>query len=479
MSLYRTNNSAEFALVDGVVIDEKAPAPSIRGAGTGVAILVGQFERGPKEELTLLTGSKMLEETFGANPSYLGHVSLRNKKFSTIKVIRAVAADAAKASFTLKAEDETDLAIFTAKHEGVYGNSIQVKVEAGSESGKKYIIEDTSEFSVLAAEEYDNIVIADLAEALEDSELVDVSLLDTSEEPEHGSYSLAGGLDGAITDVDYEKAIKVAEQEGAGNVIFLDEYTSARSAMLKTHVALTQDKICIVSGPENETPAQAIAAVASLRDADGRIIYAYNWIKTLVQGKATYTSPASWYASIISQTHPKVDPSYTGNIQFMAGAIGVKRKLTRAEFIILMGAGISAFEDDKDFGIKPKSGIVTQIANSSKLTVARRRMADYLTESVGRFLKVYQGAVNSLENRLAVKGAMLNFIQQEEDLGNLPTDNEVQGGDAKVVDIETLNTDQSIAEGKFFIQYKQRIYSSMRFIVLRAEIGESVVVTEE
>ena len=94
-------------------------------------------------------------------------------------------------------------------------------------------------------------------------------------------------------------------------------------------------------------------------------------------------------------------------------------------------------------------------------------------------MKVYQNAVNSMANREAVKAAILDFIQGQENLGVLPRHSEVNGGDAHLVDIVTLNTDQTIAEGKFFIGYRQRIFSSMRFIVLRAEIGEGVVVVEE
>ena len=47
MGIYRTNNPAEFNAVDGIVIDESAPPADIVGVGTGVALLVGQFERGP------------------------------------------------------------------------------------------------------------------------------------------------------------------------------------------------------------------------------------------------------------------------------------------------------------------------------------------------------------------------------------------------------------------------------------------------
>jgi phage tail sheath protein FI len=143
-----------------------------------------------------------------------------------------------------------------------------------------------------------------------------------------------------------------------------------------------------------------------------------------------------------------------------------------------MEAGVSSFEFDSDIGFKIKSGVVTQIANSSKLTVLRRRMTDFLTNSIAKFLKLYQNDVNSLVKRTAVKAAILNFVRGQESLGILPKDSEVNGGNAKIVDIEVLNTDASLAAGNFFIQYKQRIFSSMRFIILRAEIGESVVVTE-
>mgnify|MGYP001557843985 FL=1 len=113
------------------------------------------------------------------------------------------------------------------------------------------------------------------------------------------------------------------------------------------------------------------------------------------------------------------------------------------------------------------------------MMIYRRRMADYLTNSVGRFLKNYQNAVNSANNRALVKGAIMTFITSLENDGILPKDSEVSGGVAKLVDVESLNTPSSIAAGFFKIQWRQRIYSSMRYIVLNAEIGESVVVTEQ
>jgi hypothetical protein len=478
MGIYRTNNPLEFDEVDGIVIDEKAPSPQVQGVGTGVAILVGQFQRG-LQALESISSLADFQEKFGKS-SFSGNVQLKNKKFASgMKIIRVIASDAAAAQILADDGAATDLLQFDAKSKGAYGNSLSVEIVAGTVSGVKITVSDDNADAVLQSEEYDNYLIADGVAPFAGSSLVDVVLLASSAEPAVAAKTaLAAGSDGTVADTDYEDALVLAEAEWSGNILFLDSYNATRNAYLKIHAGLTQDKMCILAGPEAETVSEAVTAVGTLRDTDGRLVYAYNWVQTLVEGVATMTSPASWYASILSQTAPHIDPAFTENSKYLFGALSLKNGLTRADYKALMEAGISSFEFDPDVGFKVKSGVVTQILSSSKLTVLRRRMADYLTVSIAVYLKNYQNAVNSEDNRVAVKGAILNFIGGQEALGILPKDSEVNGGGAKLVDIATLNTDSEIAAGKFYIQYKQRIYSSMRFIVLRAEIGESVVVTE-
>jgi hypothetical protein len=60
----------------------------------------------------------------------------------------------------------------------------------------------------------------------------------------------------------------------------------------------------------------------------------------------------------------------------------------------------------------------------------------------------------------------------------LPGDSEVTSGKARLIDTESLNTDTSVGLGFMKVLIKRRIFSSMRFIVLQLEIGETVVVTE-
>lgn len=482
MGIYRSNDPAVFDDLDGIVVDETAPAPSIKGVGTNTVIMVGQFERGPENELTSLGSTGELKELFGDDNTQSGNKALKNKKFANLKVIRAVASAAAKSSHTFD-KSGTDVIKFEAKYKGSYGDNIKVTVEAGSDSGSKYTIEDTNSTAVLPKEVYDNIEIDKVtAETpFEDSDLVDVTIVDdTSGEPDTASATaLSSGSDGTIADTDYETAIKVAEAQQAGNVLFLDDYNATRNGYLKTHAANTQDKMVIMSASEGDTVSAAKTAVGNQRDSDGRIIYVFNWVRTVIDGSKVYQSPASWMASILSQTHPSIDPAYAQNTQFLAGVVGLKQQLSRSDYIDLVDNGICPMEYDGDIGYKFKAGVVTQIANSSKTTILRRRMADFLSNSIAKYLKNYQNAPNTSENRKDVKGAILDFVGQQERLGVLPKDSEVNGGDAKLVDTESLNTDSVVAAGKFFIKYRQRIYSAMRYIVLRAEIGESVVVSAD
>lgn len=601
MGIWRSNDPTTFDDVDQIVINETAPPPNIQGAASNIAILVGQFERGP-ESLTEVGGTQELYETFGKYLSS-GLKALKSKKFGRLKIIRAIAAAAVKATKNF-ASSAVDRIQFDAKHRGAYGNSIQVKIEeasnsvqhagtittvadsggsldqkyfiladevgtvgfwidvddgggsapagalaaarqveittiatgdsandvatkvaaaieadskfsasaatnvvtwnvvayapeVGSESagdsgftvtetaagvygGKKYTIRDVSSAAVLPTEVYDGVKIAEITNAtFAASSLVDVTVLSSAAEPSNAAFTaLASGSDGSIADTDYEAAIALAEVERAGNFMFLDEYNANRRGYLKQHVANAPDKMVILAGPEVQPVADVITDVANYRDTDGRIIYAYPWVKTSIDGGTEFVSPASFYASLLSQTAPNIDPAYSQNSGFLAGVLELKYSLNRTNYINLAAAGVSAFEIDSDIGPKVKSGVVTQIVNSSKIMVFRRRMADYLTESVARFLKNYQNAPNTVANRRAVKAAMLTFIEQQEQAGLLPRDTEVQNGFAKVVDVEVLNTNASIAAGFFKILWKQRIFSSMRFIVIEAEIGESVVVTE-
>lgn len=479
MGIFRSTDPTTWDDVDGIVINESAPAPNVAGVAANIAIVVGQTQRG-LQALTEVGSIGQFHELFGKS-TFGVNQALKNKKFGRLRVIRVIASDADVAAKTF-ASSAADRITFTAKQgKGAYGNNIQVKIEAGSVSGKKYTIRDTNTGAVLPQEVYDNVAIASItSDTFANSQLVSVTVVSTAAEPDNAVFSnLIGGDDGNVANSDYQTAIDLAQVENAGNIMFLDAYNSTRCGYLKQHVADCPDKMVILAGASGDAVSDAVTAAASNRDTDGRIIYAFPWVQTTLDGVSTYTCPASWVASVISQIAPHIDPASVETAGFLTGATGLNKSLTRSDYIQLKDAGVAAFELDQEIGMKLKSGVVTQIADSSKVTILRRRMSDFLTNSIGRFLKNYQNKVNSKQNRSLVKGAILAFISSLENDGILPKDSEVKTGVAKLVDVESLNTDATIAAGFFKILYKQRIFSSMRYIVLQAEIGESVVVTEK
>lgn len=482
MGIFRSNDPTTWSEVDQIVIDERAPTPAVRGVPANIAGYLGRFQRGP-EELVEVGSTQQFEEIFGRS-SYSGNNNLKNKRFGRIRVRRVVADDAATASIVLNDTLAASLLTVEALHKGVYGNSIEVSVVAGTESGVKLVVEDKNADTVVGIEEYDNLDLSSedqdgIDVLLATSRLIKATITPTGENLDQvAAAAMTSGSDGTEADTDYEDPLVDFTPEKSANFLFADKNSATINGYLEAHAAATQDKMVILAGAEGDDVAAAVSDVANYRDGDGRIIYAYPWIQTRIDGVLQYQSPASWMASILSQTSPHIDPAFVGNTQFLTGITRIRRSLSRSDYINLKDNGIAAFEFDPDVGFKVKSGVTTQILNSAKTQILRRRMADFLTTSVAFFLKNFQNAPNTRDNRLACGAAIRQFVQLREFEGILPKDDEVQGGLAKVVDVEALNTDESIAQGFFRILWRQRIYSSMRFIVLTAEIGQSVVVTE-
>lgn len=476
MAIFRSTDPTTWGAVDQVVIAEVPPPQSITGIATNIAILVGRFQRGPANTLQEIGSTGELHELYG-NSEFAGNLELKNKQFGRLKLIRAVATDAVKADGDVDGPTIPVLNV-EAKYVGAYGNSIQYKVEAGSVSGKKYTFHDDSDLAANPDEVYDNLAITDIdAATFAGSKLVNVTVLATSEEPDDIAFTnLTSGAEGTIADTDYETALVAAEGEQAGNMVWCDKQSATIKNALEQHVSNAPDKIAIMA-PDSDTvdKAAAIAEVAGFRS--DRIIYSYPYLKTLIGGVEVLQSPCSWYASIMSQMGPHKDPASVESVAFTAGVLELNDVLNRADYINFKDNGISAFEFDPDYGFKVKSGILTSLT-AGLTQVLRRRMTDFLTNSIGRFLKGYQNKVNNKSNRDLAKASILNFDKRLENEGILPNENDVKSGLPVSVDTESLNTDDLVAQGYFKILYRRRIYSSMRYIVLLAEIGEGVLVKE-
>lgn len=481
MSIFSSTNPVDWTALDGVYIDDVAPPPNVVGVAVNVAILVGQFERGAPG-IQSVGSVQQLFQLYGNNLNYSGLKELQNKRFGSLKVVRVIAASGGAAATLACASSTVTRITFTALWKGAYGNNIKVTIAAGSTQGSKYTIHDNNANAVWPDEVYDNVLISAVGSTFAQSNLITATVSSTALEPAtQAATSLATGADGTIADTDYLASItNQCQSAGVGNILWCDKADATINGYLKGSMAATTDKMAIVAGAANDSVATAVTDVANYRDTEGRLIYAYPYVFTTINGVSSAVQPQSFYASLLSQIAPNIDPAFAGNAQYLSGidSLDLGTQLARADYISLMNAGISAFEVDSNVGIKIKSGVVTQIADSSKIMIFRRRMADYIIQSLAIFLNNYQNAVNSLINRNNVATAFQTFNRKLEKTALVPTDAEVLSGKASLIDTNSLNDDDSIANGEFFVIYKRRIYSSMRFIVLQTQIGTSVVVTE-
>ena len=102
--------------------------------------------------------------------------------------------------------------------------------------------------------------------------------------------------------------------------------------------------------------------------------------------------------------------------------------------------------------------------------VFRRRMSDKLTSEVAAGLKPYQNKPNTEDNQADALGAVTRYLQDFKDKKRIKN---------FVVDGDSMNTSTSLANGEFHILMMVQLYSSMRYIVLHAQVGETVLIVQE
>ena len=476
---YQTNNPLEFTQLPGVYISEKTPPPTVIAVGTNNVIFIGQFERGTENQPTAIGSLTELEEKFGNNPIYTGNKALRLKRWTNLYVIRALAAAATSASVTQTVTSKNTFTA-TALYKGVYGNKIKITVADGTTANtKKFTIKDDGTSGV--EEVYDNLTIQgktdqELASIFQRSRLVKITSAHATEEPGDGDLTLAGGSDGVIGPTDYTTAISNADIRANGRIYFTDDQSAGTKAALSNFVKLEQAGVCVV-GPASltETIDNAVTDAALYLDQNGRVLYAYNPIQFNINGNLEEESPVYLTASILGGIAPQISPlSVQDTRNLTATAAGVKFNINRTNLKKLRTAGIMAYEFHPNTrGVK----LATAPTGNPQLSIKRRRFSDFYLKSIALFLENYQSRPNSLNLRKEIYANIIQFDQGLVNNGVLPSEQD-EGMKVLKVETEGLVTPNERAQGLLKISIQRRLFASADFIVLEAEIGETVQVRE-
>lgn len=186
-----------------------------------------------------------------------------------------------------------------------------------------------------------------------------------------------------------------------------------------------------------------------------------------------------WIASVLSNLPPEQNPGQSGSpvSDVLAPIQGFQRGVSGLglpDYIQFRQKGICALRLDRTDGPIFQSGITTSLTAGRK-NIARRRMADYIEDSVAQRYNQFSKKLLTNQLKDAIVAETVAFLQDLLSPNNPPA----QRISAFSVDSKAGNTPDTEAQGIFVVIGRVRTLASADFIVFQAEIGESVnVVTQ-
>ena len=496
--------------VDGVYIYEIDPPGYIRGQGVSVVGCVGEFERGPVDQVITIGSSAEFRRIFGGYgraaideiDSFRGYSGFRalSGKFwpSGIRVVRTSRTGMAKATGTIKIPSGEGYRVvtITAKWLGAYGNRISAAVSIASDTSLEdgiRIAASLDDQSETVDNLYAGIPGLALQERLKDLQIVDVSIgAETNGAPDAlpaivtlstGSDGNAdvlakwtGGIDLLLAQRDLN-ILFYAEPPG-GTVTFAALNSHIKGAIVPTS-GNAQFVMAILAGPSGDTINTAATAASGLRS--DRIVYAFPWRKQ-VYADASPTHPGGVLlvpsndiiASALANIDPLYDPASRFGTDFIdAATVGLEfPSLTRVDYVTANQKGVCALEFDPDLGYRIVSGITTDLTPAKEM-IHRRRLADYLIRSISTFLKFYQNQPITQDWKDEILGAIHGFLLDQQTLTPTPRVLEFE------IDTESVNEPATEAQGIYRILMKVRVPASARYIVLLSQVGTTVEVKQQ
>lgn len=479
----------------GLYIKERNPPATVRGAtNQGVVGIAGACVKGPVDKLVEINSEQRFLEVFGGRDGGGGGAlegevwkALLNKPFGKLFVVRAAAAAATTAEKDFN-DGATPVINIAANSPGDHGNDVRITIQDATDG-------DANHFDLIATwndrrQHFKNLDISagqdNLASVIgtDDGNLVTATKLADGRPDNASDQALddTTASDGSIADSDFTGTDGPIELlNGSTDVkvaLVAGQSSSAVKAKINTEAAAAVDKLWLVCPDDDTVTASAAETEVGGLTRDDRLVYCFNHPYTLDPDTAAeiVTEPHAWMASAISQLDPDQHPGSKQTRAFLAGITRLTyTNISPTQYGDFRAAGISALE--KRAGYQFVDAVTTDLTPGLE-EIARRRMADFLVESIADFLAGSVKEPNTQSRRLGNKAAIETFLRglwRQERYVDFAEDGESPGF---VVDIESLNTAAQRAAGVEKILVRVKLIGFMIFLVLETEIGFSVKVTE-
>lgn len=186
----------------------------------------------------------------------------------------------------------------------------------------------------------------------------------------------------------------------------------------------------------------------------------------------------AWLASALSQLAPEENPGQV--TAFLQNILDVElgnpdvQNLDIGDYEDFKAAGIVALRlDDGDVIFQSGITSVNPAVNPQQKNIARRRMADYIEDSLAPRVNAFSKQLSTLDRRGSIIGEIGGFLKGLESPSN-PSAARIAG---YTIDAKTLNTPDVLDAGLFKIRVRVKTFPSLDVIVLDCTIGETVDLT--
>lgn len=486
--------AAESAIGYGVNILEQTPPGQIGGVKSNVVGVVADLPWGPVNEVTRITTAAELfgsfcPSVFDALNDYTALRAFLNKTFvGGLRLVR-IAATGADTADSGEVTAGTGTILIPAKYPGALGNDISYQFTAASDADadkRDLVITIGTRYS----QRYKNLTLATLV-AVDDPYLGTITDTSASAMPTAGAATaLTGGADGTAVAGDYvgssSSAVGIrkfySESVDIG-VLFVAECPDALKATvnagLEAYATDTDKGVVVLCTPS------AVTAAATITDADDfrddRIKYVWPRVETTNfydPDLATVTVDGNAFAAAaIAGVDPEISPGGAPGAPFLVGITGLEDEdISRATYDDLNDAGVAPFQITRSLGPIIRKGVTTSLT-SGLTQIYRRRMTDFITLSIADRAEHFVGRPLDLDLTNQVLGPetapLIGEIKQF--LEGLKDAKRIQ---SYSVDAFGQNTSVNLAAGRWIIAISVKLNSAQDEIVLLANIGEGVEVSE-
>jgi hypothetical protein len=184
-----------------------------------------------------------------------------------------------------------------------------------------------------------------------------------------------------------------------------------------------------------------------------------------------------WMAAVLSNLPPERNPGQAGPPvdAVLSPVLGLQRGLSNlamGDYINMRATGIAGLRIDRTVGPIFQSGITTSLVTGQK-NIARRRMADFIQDSVSRSIVTFTKQPLTQKLKDDIVGQIDAFLTILKAPTNPPSQRIVD----YQIDDKSGNTPDLEAKGIFVVIGRVRTLASADFIVFQTEIGEGVVIS--